>query len=125
MVMVRSNGWGRDHGLSLAPGKTEMLVLAKMRIHAIFLMHEGDFEVKAKRTAKYIRAVIDSRMTFGELLTKPLEETLILPGSWKTLAAHAPASVSCQLYPVVRRRGLGSCTHKTCYRFCESNGQSH
>lgn len=73
-VMLRVNGWMRDHGLSLALSKTEIVVLTKKRIETIVPLRVGDLEVETKPEVKYLGVTIDRKVSFGEQIRRTAEK---------------------------------------------------
>jgi len=73
-VMRRVDEWMRDHGLSLALGKTEIVVLTKKRIPKIFPIRVGNLEVETKPAAKYLGVMIDCKMSFSEQIRRTADK---------------------------------------------------
>lgn len=65
MCLEQISRWMQDHGLALAPHKTEALIMKgkRKRDHISFIL-EG-VRIVPTKTVKYLGVVIDERRTFG------------------------------------------------------------
>lgn len=73
-VMRLVNNWMESHGLTLALGKTEVVVLTKKRIPTVIPVRVGDEVVESKAAVKYLGVMIDSKMTFFEQIKRTADK---------------------------------------------------
>lgn len=73
-VMCVINAWMRDHGLSLALSKTEIVILTKKRIDTVIPMRVGEVVVQSTRAAKYLGVMVDSKLTWRDQIFRTADK---------------------------------------------------
>lgn len=74
IVMRSVMDWMGAHGLSLATGKTEMVLVTGKRIPTILPMRVNDMEITTSPTVRYLGVHVDSKLKFGGHIKKVVEK---------------------------------------------------
>ena len=64
MAIEVVGNWLSDHGLNLAAGKTEAVLIARTKKRVYATVTVNDEKIRTKDTMKYLGVTIDARMSF-------------------------------------------------------------
>lgn len=114
-VMQTVDRWMRDHCLTLALYKTEIVVIPR-RISRRLIWYVGELDIETKPTTKYFEVIICSKMSFVEqystLFRQSCQKRCFPPQAnsqcWCRTLQQASTSCFCHLCPIVSFWGLGS-----------------
>ena len=87
-VMRRVDHWLTQHELSLAPQKTEIVVLTRKRINTIVPIQVGGTEIETKKAVKYLGLMIDSKLTFWEQIRQAADKACTVTVALSRLMAN-------------------------------------
>lgn len=95
-VLRRVSRWMREHGLSLAAAKTDIVILTKRRIEKILPIMVGDERVLTKPAVKYLGVIIDSKLNFGEHIRRAAEKAASQTASLSRIMANTHGPTTCK-----------------------------
>ncbi|XP_015437623.1 PREDICTED: uncharacterized protein LOC107192801 [Dufourea novaeangliae] len=80
--------WMDAHGLKLAVAKTGIVLLTKRRIDTVRPMQVGDVTVQIKAAVKYLRVMLDTKLTFWEQIRRTVDKAMAVTASMSRTMAN-------------------------------------
>lgn len=88
LIMILIRRWLNDHGLELAAEKTELIFLTRKQrasFDNIQEVHVEELKINTKEHLKYLGFTLDTKMTFGEHITKAADKASVVTASLSRL----------------------------------------
>ena len=113
-VMCRVRRWMLDHGLELAMAKTEIVLITKKRILRLFSVRIGDVTAHTKAAVKYLRVMLDMRLTFWEQIRRGADKATEVTASLTRVIANIGRPRPCERRLLLQKAGkISLCTPRS------------